>query len=190
MKNLFIISAPSATGKNAVFNEVKKILPQVHRIVTCTTRKPRPEEANGIDYYFLTQIEFEFKKLHDYFIEYNTYANTRYGTLRSEVKKYQNEKYPIFLIIDTNGKKNVVEEYPNATSIFIMPPSFEELERRIRERRRNSEMEIALRLEEAKKELLKANTYDYIVVNNEIKKCAQEIVEIVKKTMSKGVGND
>ncbi len=190
MKNLFIISAPSATGKNSVFNAIKEILPESQRIITCTTRAPREGEVNGKDYYFLTQIQFEFKKLHDYFIEYNTYTNTRYGTLRSEIENHQDGQEPVFLIIDTHGKENVVEQYPQATSIFIKPPSFEELERRIRGRGQNSEKEIALRLEQAKSELLKASAYDYIVVNNEIKQCAQEIVKIVKKTMGKGVRND
>lgn len=190
MKNLFIISAPSATGKNSVFNAIKEILPEAQRIITCTTRKPREGEVNGKDYYFLTQIQFEFKKLHDYFIEYNTYTNIRYGTLRSEIEKHQDGLEPVFLIIDTHGKMNVVEQYPKATSIFIKPPSFEELEKRIRGRGQNSEKEIALRLEQAERELSKANTYDYIVFNREIKQCAQDIVKIVEKVMSEGVRDD
>lgn len=185
MNNLFVISAPSATGKNAVYNELEKMIQNARRIVTCTTRPPRKDEVDGIDYYFYSQKQFEYEKNAGRFIEHNRYANEQYGTLRCEIEKQRGDNL-VFLIVDINGKNNIIKEFPNANSIFILPPSIEELKKRILKRGENSDQDVAMRISIAEQEILESNSYDLVVVNKDVKSCAKEIKKFVDKKLKRG----
>lgn len=179
-KNIFILSAPSATGKNTVFNELKQRVPQIKRAITATTRKPRKNEKDGIDYYFYTLDEFEKRSSRNEFVEQNLYDNGYYATPFEEIYKYSLAT-PLFLIIDTRGMRNVMCKFPLSTSIFLMPPSLEELEKRIRSRGDNTLEEIQSRINEAKQEIKYSEAYDFIVVNDMIEKCVEKLYNIVEE---------
>ena len=182
MRNLYILSAPSGTGKNTVFEKVQALMPTVQRAITCTTREIRSNETDKVDYYFLSEADFAAKSKNGEFVEENIYDGHKYGTLRAEIERHD-EKRPLFLIIDVNGKEKTVKEYPYAVNVFIKPPSLEEMERRIRERGENSEEEIARRIKEAHMELSKAYTYDFVLVNDDADDCARELLTVILKTM-------
>lgn len=181
---LFILSAPSGTGKNAVFDTVKKRMPEVQRCVTATTRAPREKEVNGVDYVFLSNEEFDARTAAGDFIEQAQYDTARYGVLRSEVERF-GDNVPVFLIIDIQGKKRIVSSvYPQATTIFLAPPSFEELEYRIKKRGDNTPEEIARRIAIARNEMKEAQFYDHVVINDVLDECADDIIAIIRKTMN------
>jgi len=181
--NLFILSAPSGTGKNTVFNEVKKLMPVVERAVTATTRSVRGKEKDGIDYYFLTEEDFMCMKELGVFVEWNRYDTGYYATLFSEIDKYP-QSVPVFLIVDTNGMKNIKQKYPSSTSIFLQPPSMEELKIRIEKRGENSPEEIENRLNTAIDEVKQSRFYDYVIKNDEVHKTAERIVKIIECKLS------
>ena len=181
-KNIFILSAPSATGKNTVFNELKQRIPEIERVITATTRKPRAnaKEKDGIDYYFYTLDEFEKRSSRNEFVEQNLYDNDYYATPFEEIYKHSLAT-PLFLIVDTRGMRNVMHKFPLSTSIFLMPPSVEELERRIKMRSANSPASIVARLDEAKKEIkIGEEMYEHIIVNDNLEKCVEQVYQIIK----------
>ncbi len=180
-KNLFILSAPSATGKNTVFELLRERIPYVRRVTTATTRKPRKSEIEGVDYHFMSEGLFLDKVAAGNFVEHNLYDSGYYGTPVDEIEGCPMD-VPLFLIIDTNGMHQVVKKYPNAKRVFLMPPSIEELERRIHARGDNTQEEIENRILQAKKEIAESAVYDYIIVNDDIEKCVEELVNIVQST--------
>lgn len=182
-QNLFILSAPSGTGKNTVFKALQKKNPMIRRVVTVTTRSPRRDEVDGKDYLFYT--ENEFKRISDKggFIEQNCYNKKLYGTPENQIHMWADD-LPVFVIVDTNGKNKILEKYPLSTTIFLLPPSVETLEHRIRNRGENSEDEIKDRLRIALNEILEAKSYDYVIINDNLDKCAEELLKIVKDKMN------
>lgn len=179
-KNLFILSAPSATGKNTVYGLLKDMLSKVERGITVTTRKPRNNEVDGVDYYFISTELFEEKSDKGEFVERNYYDEGFYATPLSEIERYP-ETVPLFLIVDTNGMKQIKRKYPCVTSIFLMPPSIEELERRIRTRGDNTSQEIERRIKRAKTEIENSSEYDHVIVNDKIETCVNSIASIVRE---------
>ena len=179
-KNLVILSAPSATGKNTVYNAVKKLRPDVKRVITATTREPRKNEKNGVDYYFITEEEFQQKKKLGEFVESDCYDGECYATPYSEINKYP-ETTIVFLIINTNGMRSVKEKFPFSKSIFLMPPSIEELYRRIQLRGDNTPEDAEKRISMASVEISEAQQYDYVIVNYDVEVVAKEIVKIIKE---------
>lgn len=173
-KNLFILSAPSATGKNTVYTALKARIPAIERVITVTTRKPRANETDGEDYHFLCKRAFEQNARNGKYAEYNAYDDEYYATPYSEIEKH-GVTTPLFLILDTNGMLNVMREYPLSTSVFLKPPSVTELEKRIRARGANTPEEIQRRLEEAKHELQRSTRYDYVITNDDLKACVDEL---------------
>lgn len=181
-KNLIILSAPSATGKNTVYNALKLRMPEIERAITATTRNPRSGEVDSVDYYFYSKEEFDEKKETSAFVEYNEYDNNYYATPHSEIERYSLTT-PLFLIVDTHGMMSIMRKYPLSTSVFLAPPSMEELERRIRERGDNTPEEIRRRSEEARREMQHSDWYDYVVKNIRIEDCVEELEEILRKRM-------
>lgn len=179
-KNLFILSAPSATGKNTVVNGVIKSLPKVKKAITATTRPPRKKELNGIDYFFYTKDEFIKRAQANEFVETNFYDNNLYGTPYSEIKKYD-ESTPLFLIVDFNGMQEILKHFPDSTTIFLMPPSTEVLYERIRSRGDNTKEEINRRITAAKYEISQSSKYDYVIKNEILEDCIDAVVQIVKE---------
>lgn len=181
---LIIISGPSGVGKGTV----RQFLMQdeklnLHYSISCTTRKPRNGEVEGKDYFFLSKEQFKEDIDNNMFLEYAEFCGNFYGTPKKFVDKLRDEGKNVILEIDTTGARKLIPQmnHENEISIFIEPPSFKELENRIRGRKTESEEVILERLEKAKFELTLAKEYDYQVVNDIPENCANRIIEIVKE---------
>lgn len=181
-KNLIVLSAPSAAGKNTIYNALKLRMPEIERAITATTRQPRAVEVDSVDYYFYSKEEFEEKKENRFFVEYNEYDNNYYGTPYSEIERYSSST-PLFLIVDTHGMMSIMRKYPLSTSVFLAPPSMEELERRIRERGDNTPEEIKRRIDEANREMQLSGRYDYVVKNIRVEECVDELENILRERL-------
>lgn len=175
---LFVFSGASGVGKSTVLGKVMEGREDLLFSVSATTRAMRPGEKDGVNYYFITREEFEKRIRENDFLEYDEHAGAMYGTLFSQVKE-KLERGNVILDIEPNGAKNVRRLCPDATLIFIVPPSWQELERRLRGRGDTSEEQIALRLARAGWEMEQRSWYDYIVVNGDEKTCAEEILNII-----------
>jgi guanylate kinase len=149
--------------------------------VSATTRPPRPGEINGSSYLFLTHSEFEERIRQGEFLEYAEYVGNYYGTPKQPVLEQIKRGYDIILDIDVVGCRQVKMAMPEAITIFIIPPSMEELEIRLRTRNTDTEDKILRRLERARTELTEKDTYDYVVVNDSINAAAQEIINIMDR---------
>lgn len=180
-QNLFILSGPSGSGKNTVYDELAKRIPRIEQTVSATTRKPREGERNGVDYYFLSVEEFERKIENEEFVEYVKYGYNYYGTLKSEIRRLSALGKIVVLIIEVQGADHVKKAFPEATTVFIVPPSEEELRRRIVCRGQNTKEEINTRLDIAMEEMKNKDKYDYCVINDDLSVCVDEIVNIIKK---------
>ena len=134
--------------------------------VSCTTRAPREGEREGVHYYFISEEEFNNKIKHNDFLEYNQYGTGKYyGTPKDKVIDYLQKGYDVILEIDVNGYKQVCQNYKDCIGVFIMPPTIEDLERRLRDRKTETEEAIQKRLQTAQAELLTKDLYDYVIVN-------------------------
>lgn len=185
MKNkLFVMSAASGAGKTTLKDLVIKDFPDIKYSISATTRKPREGEIDGVHYFFKTKEEFELMIKDNALVEYNLVHGNYYGTPKSFVEKTLAEGNRVLFDIDVFGKINFDKVYPDATGIFIMPPSDEELERRLRGRGTDSEEVIQLRLANAKKEIEFAKTkgkYEYTIVNDDLQKAADELRAILSQ---------
>ncbi len=180
---LFVFSAPSGSGKTAL---VKHLLQQGLPLgfsISATSREPRGDEIDGKDYYFLSEEAFRQKIEEDAFIEYEeVYEGNFYGTLRSEIDRLWAEGKHVLFDIDVIGGLNVKAEYPEETlAIFVQPPSFEELEKRLRERNTETEDKIQQRLDKSATELTYSQDFDVILVNDDLTKAKREVVGLVKQ---------
>ena len=180
---LFVFSAPSGSGKTTL---VKHLLQQGLPLgfsISATSRAPRGEEVDGKDYYFLSEEAFRQKIEEDAFIEYEeVYEGNFYGTLRSEIDRLWAEGKHVVFDIDVIGGLNVKAEYPEETlAIFVQPPSFEELEKRLRERNTETEDKIQQRLDKSATELTYSQDFDLILVNDDLTKAKREVVGLVKQ---------
>ena len=178
---LFIISGASGVGKGTVLKAVMEKRDDLRFSVSATTRPPRPGEEHGVHYYFITEEQFEDMISRDEFLEYDRHAKASYGTPAAQVTEKQ-ETGHVILDIEPRGAQIVHGKRPDATLIFIMPPSMEELERRLRGRGDTCEEQIALRMERAKWEMDQRDWYDYVVVNDKLDDCVNEILNIIAKT--------
>jgi guanylate kinase len=182
---MVILSAPSGAGKDTVFKEISRTRSDVCESISATTREPRAGETDGVNYYFLTQSEFEKKIENNEFLEYASYNNCYYGTPASTVLKLVEEGKICFLIIERKGAQKIMKSYPEAVSIFLMPPDMETLEKRLKKRNTDSEEAIISRLKIAEEEIKSASEFDYIVINNELEKAVDEINEILSTELRK-----
>lgn len=175
---LFVLSGASGVGKSTVLAEVMAARNDLKFSVSATTRAPRPGEVEGISYYFITRERFQEMIAQDAFLEYDAHMDNYYGTPEGQLE----EKLlcgSVILDIEPNGAFRVREKRPDATLIFIAPPSIEELERRLRSRGDTSEEQIRLRLDRVQWEMEQSARYDYIVTNSQVEACAAEILNII-----------
>lgn len=177
--HVFIVSGPSGSGKSTVLREVFKRRDRLYFSVSATTRAPRPGETDGVDYWFITEERFDEMVEQDQFLEHARYAKCSYGTPAGPVREKLREGYDVILDIEVQGARQVKARMPEAISVFIAPPSLEELERRLRGRSTESEEKIKLRLETAKNELPEAKKYDHVVVNDDYMRAAGELLDII-----------
>lgn len=184
-KKLFVISGCSGVGKGTVLKEfMKRNSDNFVLSVSCTTRKPRPGEVDGVNYFFLTKEEFEDCINKDKFLEYAQFAGNYYGTKQKYIYQRFAEGMNIILEIETQGALQVKKKMPEAVLIFIAPPSFEELEHRLRGRNTEDEETIKKRLDFVKIELERSKQYDYVVVNDDLERAISEIESITKKELA------
>lgn len=177
---IVIISGPSGAGKNTVYDELVKKNDRIVQTVSVTTRAPRSNEADGVDYYFVTKEKFNEYVANDEFIEYVQYGENFYGTLKSEVERLRQAGKIVVLVIEVQGAANIKKAFPEAKSIFLMPSSVDELIHRIRKRGENSEEEIQTRINIAVSELSMKDDYDYCVFNDELETCVNEVYKIIE----------
>ena len=175
---LFVISGASGVGKGTVLGMVMEQRKDLAFSVSATTRSPRPNEVDGVHYYFITRERFEEMIAAGAFLEYDAHAANYYGTPRAQAEEKM-ERGHVLLDIEPNGAKQVKAAAPDATLIFIMPPSMQELERRLRGRGDTPEDQIRMRMERATWEMEQRSWYDYIVVNDDARRCAEEILSII-----------
>ena len=182
---LFVITGPSGVGKATVLSRLLKNIDNVYVSISATTRKPRQGEVNEKDYFFMEREEFEKLIKEGKFLEYAEYVGNYYGTPAGSVNEMLKNGKDVILEIEVQGALKVKEKCPDANMIFIIPPSFSALEFRLRSRGTESDDVIAKRLEKARSEYLMVDKYDYIVINDDIDKAADEIRAIIMSSRCK-----
>jgi guanylate kinase len=175
----FIISGPSGVGKSTVLHALLDQRKNVYFSVSATTREPRPGEETGVDYHFLDVDTFRAWIAKDEFLEYAEYVGNFYGTPKKYVDAAMNEGKDVILDIEVQGAIQVCGKRPETVRIFIAPPSWAELERRLTERGTDSAEKIQKRLLRAKVEFQTANTYDYFVINDSVENAVNELNAIM-----------
>ena len=185
--NLIVISGPSGVGKSTLVGKARAVLPDLQFSISCTTRSPRPGELHGREYYFLSPEELEEKVKNDGFLEYAGIFARRYGTLKSDTLSRLEKGEQVLLDIDVQGAKQIraaAEKSPeiarSAHFILIAPPSLESLEERLRGRGSETEEQLQLRLGAAKAELSNYKLYDYIIVNDDLERAAEELTAVLR----------
>ena len=183
---ILILSGPSGSGKSSIYKAALGGIGGIEFSVSCTTRRPRPGEVDGRDYYFITREKFDSLVAENAFAEHAEVHGNCYGTLKSELLDRVRRGIDVLLDIDVQGAAQLrrlcsdSSEFCNACEfIFIMPPSFEELERRLRARGTETEESILRRLSNAKGEMEHAGEYDHIIVNDDLARAAQEFTDLI-----------
>lgn len=182
---LIILTAPSGAGKTTIAKWLLQEFPKIRFSVSATTRKPRKDETHGKDYFFLSEEEFDQKINQDKFLEWEQfYGKDKYGTLRSQVDKLMEKGYFPLLDIEVNGALNVKQMYgSDCVSIFIRPPSLKELKNRLEKRGTENDDSLSTRLKRAEKELLYAEKFDYVVINDDLETAKKQIHTIISSLL-------
>lgn len=177
---LIIISAPSGAGKSTLTHRLLRHDGRCHMSVSHTTRAPRTGEEEGTDYFFVSPNNFDAMIADGAFLEWAEVHGHRYGTSKEAVGRQRLTGKDVILEIDVSGHAQVKRIMPHAVSIFVMPPSIDELRRRLIHRAKDSEETIALRLQNARNEMEQFEQYDYVVVNRDLERCFDELWSIIK----------
>ncbi|HEY4364865.1 MAG TPA: guanylate kinase [Bryobacteraceae bacterium] len=185
MTTVFIISAPSGSGKSTLVNELMRRSPGLRFSVSYTTRAPRGSEQNSQDYFFITREDFESRVAQGEFLEWAEVFGNYYGTHISELGRAAQEGVDLVLDIDVQGARQLKSKLPAAVAIFILAPSRQILEQRLRSRSQDSGPVIERRLREAAEEIRNYSQYDYVLVNREVEASVETLVSIVKATRSR-----
>jgi guanylate kinase len=179
-----ILSAPSGGGKTSIAQALLARRPDIGYSVSCTTRKPRPGEIPGTDYYFVSRAEFLAKRQRDEFAESAEVHGNLYGTLRSEVLRVLESGRHVLMDIDVQGAAQFTKVFPQSVTVFVVPPSADVLLQRLRKRQTESGAELADRLQAALQELQAVDEYEYVVVNDELEKAVQQVSTIIDAEVS------
>jgi guanylate kinase len=177
---LFIVSAPSGTGKTTIVRQILKIFPDIVFSVSATTRKKRENETEGIHYYFLTEDEFKEKIARNEFAEWEKFYDYYYGTFRKYIDENLETGKSVLLEIDVKGALKLKDSYPDAVLIYILPPSFEELVNRLKNRQTEDETDFQKRIERAELELRLKDKFDYFINNVEIEQAVSDLKGLIE----------
>ena len=187
---VLIVSGPSGSGKSTLVEKILE-LPGTMLSVSCTTREPRKTEANGKWYNFVTESEFQQMVARGEFLEYaQVFGKNWYGTPKKWLDQAQAQKKDLVLEIDVQGALQVKQKLPGAVAIFVLPPSRAELERRIRARGQDSEDEIGRRLERARQEMLNYSSYDFAVINDDLRRATEDAQAIARGSRCRTARNE
>ena len=176
---LIVISGPSGVGKGTIFSRLLASDPSLTFSVSATTRAPRTGEKDGVDYFFITDEKYQELVKRDAFLEHATVHGHSYGTLTSQVVEKLNEGLDVVLDIDPQGAKQLMAQWPDCVSIFLLPPSYETLRKRLYGRNTDASEEIERRLKNAKGEIEQAGMYQYVVVNDDLELAFGQVSAIV-----------
>ena len=185
---LIVISSPSGAGKTSVCKELLRLDDNIRPSISVTTRKPRNNETDGIDYIFITEKDFNKKISNESFLEYANVFNNKYGTLASSTEKLLSNNYDVIFDIDWQGTQQLSQNSNNILTIFILPPDKAEIERRLMKREtENSEIVdiVSERMSKFEDELSHWKEYDYVVTNDDFEKCISEILNIISAERKK-----
>jgi guanylate kinase len=186
MKPVIVITGPSGAGKGSLINKLVERMPELEVAVSATTRVRRPGEEDGREYWFLPEAEFVRRVANGDFLEHVTYVSgERYGTLRSELDRISGAGRVPVLELETEGALVVKEQVPGSVTVFVDAPSFEELERRLRERATESSGEISERVALARKQRKQASEFDHVVVNDDLDAAVAEVAAIVERVLQR-----
>ena len=182
---IIAISSPSGGGKTSVVKQILKDFPQIIFSVSATTRPKRSNEVNGVDYFFVDEREFELKIKNNEFIEWERFYDYYYGTLKSFVDDNINNGKSVLFEVDVKGALSLKKIYPESILIFIDPPTYEELVKRLKNRKTESPEDLQKRIDRAKMELSYKNKFDYIFVNDELNKVYKSVKSLIKEIINK-----
>ena len=176
---LIVLSGPSGCGKNTIINKVMEKNKNIWLSISCTSRKPRGEEKNGVNYYFLSKEEFENEIYNNEFLEYASYSNNYYGTPKKYIKEHLDNGEDVILEIEIQGALKVKEKIKEAIFIFILPPNMKELKRRLESRNTEDQEKIDMRFKRAYEEINEVSKYNYVIVNDEVDTAARKVQAIL-----------
>lgn len=177
---LIIISAPSGAGKSTLCAKLVEDYPEIVENISYTTRPPRNQEKNNIDYFFINEAEFEAKKAQNYFIESAHVHGNLYGISKDQVENALSIGRPIIFDIDVQGARTLVKKYPDSLTIFILPPSVEELRARLEARDKGKTHNLELRIKNAEREIKEATFFTYSIINADLSKAYAELKKVVE----------
>lgn len=178
--SLFVVSAPAGCGKDTILNELFKKTNKAGYAVSATTRAPREGEVNGVHYHFLTREEFERKIAEKEVLEYTEYCGNYYGTLRKSINDLLEQGKDAVLKIEVEGAMNIKKAFSDACLVFILPPSWEVLEKRLRDRGTETEDKIVERTDQARREVRFAANYDYLIVNDDLSEAVDDLLAVFR----------
>ena len=181
MGKLFVISAPSGTGKTSLIQAILEdpVASNTYLGISCTTRKARPKEEDGISYFFISQMSFMEKVKNNDFLEYAEVFGNFYGTPRDWVLSVLSKKENVLLELDIQGALQVKEAFPEAKTVFIIPPSYEDLTKRLEFRDQDSKIEISKRLKEARNEVNIGKDFDQVIVNDNFDDALEDLKQFM-----------
>lgn len=187
---LFIVSAPSGTGKTTLVERLVQLVPDLVRSCSYTSRPPRPGEADGVDYNFVDESRFAEMAAAGGFLEWAEVFGHRYGTGADDTERHRQAGRDVVLVIDVQGAQQVRERGVDAVSVFVLPPSYSALEQRLRRRAAADHTQLQGRLEAARREVAAAGRYDYLVVNGDFDRCVAQLRSIVIAERSRTAAAD
>lgn len=178
MSTLFVISGPSGAGKSVLISRILQDLPAIRFSVSSTTRAPRPGETNGVNYHFISREQFQADINAGRFLEFAQFSANMYGTNRHEIEEAQNLGQDLLLDIEVQGARQLQEKGIEAVYIFVTPPSFAELERRLRSRNTEDEVAIHRRLRQAVEDVSHVDRYQFVIVNDNLEEAYSRLRSI------------
>lgn len=184
--HLFIVSGPSGAGKSTILTAILKKRPQIRYSISYTTRPPRGRERDGVDYHFISESTFRDKMEAGEFAEWAEVHGHLYGTSASYIETSIAAGYDILLDIDVQGAKKLGTRYPEAITVFVMPPTIEELERRLIQRGTDDPATISRRLKDAAAEMGEAYRYDHVIINEDLAEAIMKLETVIEEASARG----